>query len=942
MELNPHINSDLETIIGNAILQHKSFIGINRRVTQDDVRKAIRIFMRKHPEIFWFSHQYHFDESNLTLNLKYNFTYSKRIFYTNEINNSVRFLFQPENLKNLSDLEKVTYVYKWIAGNTTYDEYSSFNQTIYSVLINRNSVCTGYAKTAQYLLGKIGVESQLIFGKFHADRSYGGRHGWNIVKIDGKWYHVDFCLADISLKHLLNAEEDPVEHEGLMWNYFCKPTEYMLKNRSIEFIEYYPECINSIDKRINIKLARPLKQLAVCKSDSGTTSKIYLDSFNKNQVIKKATNHTSLIANENEILRRLNGCKHIVRLKDLNEYGLTLEQLTPWKELFNSHYYRLTGRKLRDILIQLTEGLIECRDRGISYSDIHYNNVLVTKDELYKWCDFGIAFRQSDIRVPFNLIGSDGIPLGSRWFMAPETYKNHIFTEKSAIYSLAMLAYFIMNDMRPPFFTDSKSTKDALNKRLAGEFIPPPKNASSFLNFSILICEILNSQLLDRPHTYESFINLLKFENLNLAHITADDNIILNNSKISDEVDIPSNRNEYQGPNLINDDFFARTMSGFIPAKTLNENPKNHPGVQRDRRRPRGVDAIPPSPPYSACPPASSPNSHSPKYGSFIKKPKTVDKIESYYPQYRPIAPDFQQTVAYQQYQPTLGIRSVISKIVNFGKGMFSKNSDRKNTQEIQQEIDACIYAPAEIMANVSFIIRVYMYRPHDRNKVDLKIREIDPTAVKKEYKPLDLPVKEGDKLTVQLDLSDSVQCESTSKTVIWRNHYIDCSFLAKLTDVNQKNIEGKVNIFINDIPAGEMLFIIDVVANNPRDAYTKIDSRQFSKIFISYAHKDESQVRGIAEGCRMLGKDYFFDRHTLQTGDLFKEKILNYIDSADLFVLCWSKNAAESKWVQIEREHAMRLIHEGKTSLTIYPLSLRPEAPLPLDMSDKYNFGKL
>lgn len=28
--------------------------------------------------------------------------------------------------------------------------------------------------------------------------------------------------------------------------------------------------------------------------------------------------------------------------------------------------------------------------------------------------------------------------------------------------------------------------------------------------------------------------------------------------------------------------------------------------------------------------------------------------------------------------------------------------------------------------------------------------------------------------------------------------------------------------------------------------------------------------------------------------------------------------------------------------SLSIYPLSLRPKAPQPLDMSDKYNFGKL
>ena len=123
---------------------------------------------------------------------------------------------------------------------------------------------------------------------------------------------------------------------------------------------------------------------------------------------------------------------------------------------------------------------------------------------------------------------------------------------------------------------------------------------------------------------------------------------------------------------------------------------------------------------------------------------------------------------------------------------------------------------------------------------------------------------------------------------------------------------------------------------------YAKVDTRRYSRIFISYAHADYIQVRGIAEGCKINGSDYFFDRHTLKAGDLFKEKILQYIDNADLFVLCWSKNAAESKWVEIERKHAIELIEGGKSQLALYPLSMPPEAPLPEDMSEKYNFVSL
>ena len=944
--------NNLLDIIGEGIIQQKSHIVLCQGTTTDDVRKAIRIFMRKHPEVFWFSHQYRYDETTSILYLKYNFTPSKKDFFAKEIGNAVHFLFQPDSLKGLSDLEKVTYVYKWIAKNTTYNERSSFNQTIYSVLINRNSVCTGYAKTAQYLLGIIDVESELVFGKFNIDKTEGGRHGWNIVKIDEEWYHVDFCLADLSLKHLLNVDEDPIEHDGLLWNYFCKPTAYIIKNRSIEFVETYPECVKTIDKRPDMRLNSPLEQLAVCKSNSGSSAIIYLDSFNKNQVIKIARNYESLFANEDELLTKLKGSKHIINSNGLCESVQILEQLTPWTELLLSHYYQPTEKHLLDILIQLTEGLIECRDKGITYSDIHYNNVLVTKEGVFKWCDFGIAYpTMSGGAIPLNLIGHDGIPFGSRWFMAPETYKYIIFTQGSAIYSLSMLAYFVMNDMRPPFLSNSQTEQEALNKRLSGARIPLPKNAASYPRLAEIICTILNSDISCRPNTFERFKSKI-FENeisyyeispgkhVGYIPFPQQDDINLHIEDISDiEPDFKDEKtgdyykddyNEnnpdyankpsesdsygYDEPNQAEFDEFANTLGGYKN--------RNNPNLELTRdydlfARTTGIGLTPPP-----RLPDSKSNAPLPSNGSL--------PVSSYSSMGR-------RKVFFSR-NPRLPLNEPITYFP-------SQNCLEDQTQPFesnQKDINACVYAPAEVKPKKSFIIRVYMYLPNEQKKVESKIKKIDPSAVKKDYKPLDLPIKVGDRITVELELSEGVQCKNSTKTVIWKNRYTDCSFMAKLTDPNQENIEGTVNVYINDLPVGEMLFTIDVVDSRPQKAYTKIDSRRFSKIFISYAHQDENQVRGIAEGCRMLGTEYFFDRHTLQAGDLFKERILSFINEADLFVLCWSKNAAESEWVRIEREHALRLIREGKSSLSIYPLSLRPEAPLPLDMSDKYNFGKL
>lgn len=933
----------LERIITDAIQRQLSKLTLPPEINLKDVKKHIRVCMRYHPEIFWFSHQYKLDTTTQTLYFYYNFTPQKKDFYAKEIKKVIEYLFQPNALKHLSDIEKVTYVYKWIANNTTYNEYSSFNQTIFSVLINRNSVCTGYAKTAQFLLNILGIQSELVFGKFHADNSITGRHGWNIVKINGDWYHIDFCLADPSLKYLLNEDESPIEYDGLIWNYFCRPTEYILKNRSIEFLEYYPICNKGINTKLAIPLVKPLKQFEVCKSESGTSAIVYLDSLNKTRVIKIPRENYDLIEHEFKILEILQGCKHIVRLEGKTHSGLLLEQLTPLSELLNSHYYHPNEGQLKHILIQLAQGLIECRERGITYSDIHYNNVFVTKDGIYKWGDFGIAYpTTSDGKMPSIMIGNDGVALGSRWFMAPETYRDGIFTESSAIYSLAMLAYFVMNDMRPPYWNKDIDEVETLRLiHITNTEIPTPRygnvNLWEFLK-GVCLCKDQDNRIpslenfrdaLERDLLYSDLHQILlalKRSQLKAKLLSGDKialkaacgDLVGNPVDKSKSISFPKGKLARDKQQNNNEDFdidaFASTnyQPSYIPHK-------DQPMVDIDSYA-------------QTCGFKQTPRDC----------PNLSDSATSFYPSNSKIIWDEKSP------RKKFGIGSMVGSNLNLFGGLFTGLAtgasavNLDDNIEESDDISTCLYAPSEILPNKSFIIRVYMYLPNEQDAIDSKVKEIDPKAIKKEYKPLDIPVKNGDRLTIQLDLSDGVECKNGTKTVIWRGHYTDCSFMAKLIDASQESIEGTAYIFVDDVPAGEMLFTIDVVDTKPRELYTRVESHRFSKIFISYAHQDESQVRGIAEGCRMLGKDYFFDRHSLQAGDIFKDKILDYINNADLFVLCWSKNAAQSEWVQIEREHALQLIYEGKSTLSIYPISLSPEAPLPGDMSDKYNFGKL
>jgi hypothetical protein len=67
---------------------------------------------------------------------------------------------------------------------------SRSEHTIEGVFLNKQAVCEGIAKAVKFLLNKKSVECEIVTGnaKLGADEEH---HAWNVVKIDGAWYHLD-------------------------------------------------------------------------------------------------------------------------------------------------------------------------------------------------------------------------------------------------------------------------------------------------------------------------------------------------------------------------------------------------------------------------------------------------------------------------------------------------------------------------------------------------------------------------------------------------------------------------------------------------------------------------------------------------------------------------------------------------------------------------------
>lgn len=86
----------------------------------------------------------------------------------------------------MSEYEVVKYFYDKLASEVEYNENAENLRDIYGALVDKSTVCGGYAKAFSYLCSKVGIESMTVLGDFNETP-----HMWNMVKVDGDWYHVD-------------------------------------------------------------------------------------------------------------------------------------------------------------------------------------------------------------------------------------------------------------------------------------------------------------------------------------------------------------------------------------------------------------------------------------------------------------------------------------------------------------------------------------------------------------------------------------------------------------------------------------------------------------------------------------------------------------------------------------------------------------------------------
>lgn len=66
----------------------------------------------------------------------------------------------------------------------------------YGALVNRMSVCEGYAKAFKYLMDELQIPCVLVIGNGTNSQGQTENHAWNYVQLDGTWYAIDVTWDD--------------------------------------------------------------------------------------------------------------------------------------------------------------------------------------------------------------------------------------------------------------------------------------------------------------------------------------------------------------------------------------------------------------------------------------------------------------------------------------------------------------------------------------------------------------------------------------------------------------------------------------------------------------------------------------------------------------------------------------------------------------------------
>ncbi len=252
--------TDFQKSIYDAILEPIGNAEKNITLTSVDIDKfdtecltVTTALQYDHPEYFWFTGGYSYKATQSLINesgeISFEpmyYSYASGIFDAKDkfqrLKNAVTDVATLARQHSSDAYERIIFVHDYLIKNAQYDhdaldEYSNtwhspsceYIFSAYGCLVNKKTVCSGYAKAFQLIMQELGYDCSYVTG-------YAGEsHGWNCVYINGEGYYIDVTWDDLDL-----------EDETPLYDYALITEDALTKTHTVDMPFVAPDCTETL------------------------------------------------------------------------------------------------------------------------------------------------------------------------------------------------------------------------------------------------------------------------------------------------------------------------------------------------------------------------------------------------------------------------------------------------------------------------------------------------------------------------------------------------------------------------------------------------------------------------------------------------------------------------------------------------------------------------
>ncbi|MGE7091729.1 transglutaminase domain-containing protein [Lysinibacillus sp. NPDC048646] len=179
---------------------------------------------------YFLDYEWTYWEEDKKFSVEFNITYLTDAKKEAQIDAYVKEFVHTYISNDMNDFERAKAVNDYVVLLATYTEDGATEgQTVYELIQDGTGVCQAYALLAYRLFLAAGLEADYVYG--YSDDEL---HAWNLVNVDGDWYHVDTTWNDVDASEpytvsyeyfLLNDEKLRSDHLWQTENYHAATSD---------------------------------------------------------------------------------------------------------------------------------------------------------------------------------------------------------------------------------------------------------------------------------------------------------------------------------------------------------------------------------------------------------------------------------------------------------------------------------------------------------------------------------------------------------------------------------------------------------------------------------------------------------------------------------------------------------------------------------------------